>query len=285
MGELLERALSPEIMNRAWKCLKPDKAVWETGLSRAAMEPNAVLHLLRLIEDVQKGHYRPAPLRQFTVPKGDGRLRVLSALSLRDKLLQRAVLTVLEPIGEALFHHDSFGYRPNRNVEMALRRVRERIACGLPWLVDGDIRSFFDEIPHRALRKVLKQRIPDRDLLALIDAWLAVGPAQSSIFNTRRGIPQGAILSPILCNLYLHELDQALAARNLPFVRYADDFLLFTPDQKTAEKARQFVSDRLDAMGLELHPEKTRIVLSGPDVVFLGQPLPRPPKALKKGAA
>ena len=279
MGELLERALSPEVMNLAWRCLRSDKAVWESGLSRAEMEPNLVLHLLRLIEEVREGRYRPAPLRQFTVPKGDGKERVLSALILRDKLLQRAVLTVLEPISESLFHHDSFGYRPRRNVEMALRRVEERVRCGLTWLVDADIRGFFDNIPHRPLRKVLKQRIPDREILDLIDAWLAMGPSRQSIFETRRGIPQGAILSPLLCNLYLHNLDQALADRNIPFVRYADDLLLFTTERKTAEKALVFIAERLQELGLELHQEKTRVIESGPQVVFLGQPLPRPPKA------
>lgn len=192
------------------------------------------------------------------------------------------MLTVLEPISESLFHHDSFGYRPRRNVEMALRRVEERVRCGLTWLVDADIRGFFDNIPHRPLRKVLKHWIPDREILDLIDAWLAMGPSRQSIFETRRGIPQGAILSPLLCNLYLHNLDQALADRNIPFVRYADDFLLFTTERKTAEKALVFIAERLQELGLELHQEKTRVIESGPQVVFLGQPLPRPPKA--KGA-
>ncbi len=247
-------------------------------MPRSEMERNLVMHLFELRDEVRGRRYRPAPLRQFPVPKGDGRLRILSALSLRDKVLQRAVLTVIEPIAEALFHHDSFGYRPGRNVDLALRRVQERVACGLHWLVDADIRSFFDRIPHRPLRKILKEQIPDREVLGLIDGWLAMGPSQASIFEIRRGIPQGAILSPILCNLYLHELDRALSGKNIPFVRYADDFLLFTPDQKTAEKALGFVADRLRDLGLELHPEKTRVIESGPAFSFLGRPLPRPPK-------
>lgn len=278
MGELLERALSPEVMDRAWRRLRTDKAVWEPGMPRSEMERNLVMHLLELRDEVKGRRYRPAPLRQFPVPKGDGRLRILSALSLRDKVLQRAILTVIEPIAEALFHHDSFGYRPGRNVDMALRRVQERVACGLIWLVDADIRSFFDRIPHRPLRSILKERIPDREVLGLIDAWLAMGPSQASIFETRRGIPQGTILSPILCNLYLHALDRALSDKNIPFVRYADDFILFTPEQRTAEKALRFVADRLRDLGLELHPEKTRVIESGPGFSFLGRPLPRPSK-------
>jgi RNA-directed DNA polymerase len=169
------------------------------------MERNLVLHLQELVDDLKAGRYRPAPLRQFTIIKGDGKQRVLSALSLRDKLAQRAVLTVLEPVGERLFHNDSFGYRPARNTELAHRRACERIRCGLPWLVDGDITTFFDTIPHRPLQKTLKRYIPDRELLRLIDLWLAEGASSQGFLSVRRGIAQGAVISPILCNLYLHE--------------------------------------------------------------------------------
>ncbi len=277
MGKLLDRALAPEALNTAWKRLRNEKTVWQPGLARWEMEPNLVLHVLRLADELRSGRYRPAPLRQFTVRKGDGKQRVLSALSLRDKLAQRAVLSVLEPLGEALFHNDSFGYRPARNTEMAHRRACERIGCGLPWLVDADIRSFFDNIPHRALRKVVRRAVPDRELVALVEAWLAEGPSALGFLGPRRGIAQGAVISPFLCNLYLHEFDAAVAAKSIPFVRFADDFLLFAPDQARARAALKFVERQLQSLGLELHPDKTRVALSHPDVVFLGHKLPRPP--------
>lgn len=278
MAELLDRALSPAALNAAWKRLHPDKTVWRPGLPRWEMEKDLVLHLLELVNELRSGRYRPAPLRQFTVEKGDGKQRVLSALSLRDKWIQRAVLSVLEPIGERLFHNDSFGYRPRRNVEMAHRRACERIQCGLPWLVDADIAKFFDNIPHRSLQKTLKQYIPDRELLALIDLWLAEGASVLSFLGTRRGVAQGAVISPILCNFYLHALDMALAGKNIPFVRFADDFLLFAPDQRRANDALKFVDQRLKAMGLELHPDKTRVARSHRGLIFLGLPLPAPPE-------
>lgn len=277
MGELLERALSPDVLNLSWKRLRSDKTVWRPGLPRWEMERNLVLHLQELVDDLKTGRYRPAPLRQFTILKGDGKQRVLSALSLRDKLAQRAVLTVLEPLGERLFHNDSFGYRPRRNTEMAHQRACERIRCGLPWLVDGDIVKFFDMIPHRPLQKTLKRHIADRELLRLIDLWLAEGASSQGFLSARRGIAQGAVISPLLCNLYLHELDLALAGKNIPFVRFADDFLLFAPDERKAEAARTFVARQLELMELALHPEKTQVVKSHKGLVFLGHRLIGPP--------
>lgn len=274
MGERFESMLSPEILNRAWRALNSDHAVWEPGLPRSEMEHNLLLHLLRLFADVRAGRYRPAPLRQFPIAKADGKQRVLSALALRDKLLQKAAQIVLEPAAEQLFHHDSYAYRPRRNVEMALSRTRERIACGLYWLVDADIRAFFDSIPIKPLRQRLKVFVDDRELMALIDLWLDLGTSQASFFSTHRGIAQGAILSPLFCNLYLHEFDQALHAQKVPFVRYADDFLLFAADELKAQRALEFAGTRLRSLDLELHPEKTRITTSGPHVNFLGEPLP-----------
>lgn len=277
MGDVLDQVLSSTVINAAWKRLRPDKTVWLPGLPRWEMEKNHVHHLLHLVDDVRRGHYRPAPLRQFTIAKADGRQRILSALSLRDKLLQRAVLIVLEPLAERLFHNDSFGYRPRRNVQMAHQRASERIRCGLPWLVDADIAQFFDNIPHKPLQKILKRRIADKELLALIDLWLAEGSSPLSFLGTRRGVAQGAVISPILCNLYLHEFDLALAAKNIPFVRFADDFLLFAPDERKANQAMRFAGQQLESLGLMLHPNKTQVVRSHRGLIFLGLPLPNAP--------
>jgi len=282
MPELFERMLSAEVLNRAWRELRGDHAVWEPGLARSEMERNLLLHLLRLLDDVRRGRYRPAALRRFPVAKADGKLRVLSALALRDKFLQKAAQIVLEPAAERLFHHDSYAYRPRRNVAMALQRARERIGCGLHWLVDADIRSFFDSIPIKLLRQRLKAFVKDRDLMSLIDAWLDLGASEQSFFSAPRGIAQGAILSPLFCNLYLHVLDEALDSRKIPFVRYADDLLLFAADEAGARRAHDFAGATLQDLELELHPDKTRVTASGPHVVFLGEPLPRFKRPVKK---
>lgn len=274
MAERFDTLLAPATLDRAWRALSADHADWALGLPRREMERRPLLHLLELVDDLRTGRYRPQPLRRFAIAKADGRQRVLSALCLRDKLVQKAAQLVLEPAAERLFHHDSFAYRPRRNVEMALTRAREHIRIGLHWLVDADIRSFFDNIPHKPLRARLKTFVADRELLRIIDTWLDLGSAPASFLSTPRGIAQGAILSPLFCNLYLHDFDQALAARKVPFVRYADDFLLFAASESDARRALDFARDELARLDLALHPDKTRVTRAGPHVEFLGQALP-----------
>lgn len=274
MTDRFEQVLSADVFDRAWRTLSTDHAVWELGLPRSEMERHLLRHMLQLRDDVRGRRYRPQPLRRFAIAKADGRQQVLSALCLRDKLLQKAVQIVLEPAAEQLFHHDSFAYRPRRNVDMALRRARERIGVGLHWLVDADIQSFFDSIPIKALRAKLKGFVADRHLMRLIDLWLDLGASHANFMAAPRGIAQGAILSPIFCNLYLHDFDQALAQRNIPFVRYADDFLLFAADRSQAEQARAYAAEVLADLQLQLHPDKTQVIASGPKVEFLGQRLP-----------
>lgn len=288
MAERFDTLLAPATLDRAWRALSTDHADWALGLPRREMERRPLLHLLELIDDLRTGRYRPQPLRRFAVAKADGRQRVLSALCLRDKLVQKAAQLVLEPAAEQIFHHDSFAYRPRRNVDQALNRARERIRIGLHWLVDADIQGFFDNIPHKPLRAKLKAFVADRELLRLIDAWLDLGSAPASFLAAPRGIAQGAILSPLFCNLYLHDFDQALAARNVPFVRYADDFLLFAPTEADARRALDFARTELARLDLQLHPDKTRVTKAGPHVEFLGQTLPaykpeRPKHALHPG--
>jgi len=275
MAELFERMLSPQVLNRAWRELRSDHAVWEPGLARSEMERNLLLHILKLLDDVRQTRYRPAALRRFPIAKADGRLRVLSALALRDKFLQKAAQIVLDPAAERIFHHDSYAYRPRRNVAMALARARERIDCGLHWLGDADIRSFFDSIPIKPLRQRLKLFVKDKELMRLVDQWLDLGTSHQSFFSAARGIAQGAILSPLFCNLYLHTFDEAMDSRKVPFVRYADDFLLFAADEAGAQRALDFAGSVLRDLELDLHPDKTRVTASGPHVVFLGEALPR----------
>jgi len=275
MGKLLDRVLSPEVMNRAWRALRHDKAQWQPGVSRASVEKDWVLHLMRLLDEVKAGEYRPSAPRRFTVTKASGGERVLSAMTLRDKLLQKSCQMVLAPMAESLFYSESYAYRRGRSVDMAVSKAREQVLCGLEWLVDADIKGFFDEIPHRKLRPLLREFIDDRELLALIDRWLETGYSQSSFFGWRRGISQGAILSPLFCNLYLHQMDGLWHKKNIPFVRFADDFLLFCPTEKEAQRALEYTRKQLDGLGLTLHPKKTRLVRSSAKVRFLGKRLPK----------
>lgn len=274
--ELWADVFSPEVMDATWRRLRTEHTPWSKGVDRDELQRHLLQHVFCLVEDVRQRRYRPEPLRQFTVPKTDGRKRLISTQFLRDKFLQRALLIVLEPQAEALFHVDSYAYRPNRGVQDALRKARERIFCGMDWLVDADIRQFFDRIPQKVLKKKLKGFVGDRDVLRLMHQWLKQGAHHTSLLGNDRGISQGAILSPLMCNLYLHEFDLALEKANIPFVRYADDFLLFASDKTQAEHALVYARRMLEKLELEIHDGKTQVVQSGPGVTFLGERLPSP---------
>ncbi|HGG60403.1 MAG TPA: Retron-type reverse transcriptase [Gammaproteobacteria bacterium] len=275
-ASLLQQAMSPEVLDRAWRRLRNEHTPWAVGVDRDELQRHLFRHTLRMREQILSGAYRPQPLRHFAMAKPDGGQRVLSAQYLQDKLAQRALLIVLEPRAEAVFHEDSYAYRPNRNVQLALARVRERVRIGLDWLVDADIHKYFDTIPHKPLLRVLKPFVRDTPAMKLIESWIRHGTHHGSFLGTRRGIAQGAILSPMFCNLYLNQFDAMLTRANIPFVRFADDFLLFAQERRQAEAARAFARKALDQLGLTLHPDKTRIVRSGPKVTFLGERLPKP---------
>ena len=272
---ILHRAMAPEVLDQSWRRLRTEHTPWSIGITREQLQQHLLQHVLTCQKEVLNGCYRPQPLRQFPMRKPDGRQRILSAQYLQDKFVQRAMLIVLEPRAEALFHDDSYAYRPHRNVKLALGKVRERVRVGQDWLVDADISKFFDSIPHKPLLKVLKGFIDDAKAMKLIEKWIKLGAHQTSLLTTSKGISQGAILSPLFCNLYLHQFDTSLAKANISFVRFADDFLLFTNTKEQAIKAMEFAKVHLDKLGLKLHSEKTRIVRSNPGITFLGERLPK----------
>ena len=272
---LLKQSLSAGNLNQAWKKVKHQHTPWSATISRKELDWNLLQHILEMRESVLAGHYRPLPLRRYTLKKPDGSNRIISAQYLQDKLLQRAILQILEPKAEQLFHEDSFAYRPKRGVFSAMQRVRERVKCGQYWLVDADIKQFFDCIPHRYLSKILYKFIKDRACQRLFQFWLKQGTHHNSLLGTRRGISQGAVLSPLMCNLYLHQFDTQLAKKNIPFVRFADDFLLFCTSKIEAKEALSFAEEQLKKLDLDIHPHKTRIVRSSPRIKFLGENLPK----------
>jgi group II intron reverse transcriptase/maturase len=273
---LLEQAMSPDILNSSWKRLHNEHTPWSLNVSRDDLQKNLLKHLLACREQVLSGNYKPLPLRQFALTKPNGKQRVISAQYLQDKVIQRALLTVLEPRAEAVFHDDSYAYRPHRGVAQALRKVHERVKIGQDWLVDADIEQFFDSIPHTPLIKILKKFIDDHQTMQVVEMWLKQGAHCSSLLGSRRGIAQGAVLSPLFCNLYLHEFDKALSDANIPFVRFADDFLLFANAKSKAEEEKLYAEKQLNKLGLKLHPEKTQITRSHSRVIFLGEALPNP---------
>lgn len=273
MGNLFEKVASPEAINDAWKYFCRDKAPWQPGISRRDFDKNAIFYLLKLAEELHSEDYKPDPIRQIDIYQGNGKSRNISIFSLRDKVVQRAILSVINPIGENVFHPCSFAYRPGRSVDMALKQARDYIRRGLTWGIHGDIEDCFTSILHKALKKTLKQHISDKQLIHIIMCWIEKTSAKKGFLCSARGIPQGAILSPFLCNLYLTSLDNDLTAAKIPFVRYADDMLLFSTSHEEAEMQYQHLIASLSSLKLQLNQKKVLISRCNSKMTFLGQPL------------
>lgn len=224
-------------------------------------------HIAGLAKGLATGRYRPGPLRRFRIPKSLGGYRELAVPPIVDRVAQTAVMLALVPLLDARMADESFAYRPGRSVDQALTRARKFLAEGFIWIVDADIERFFDSVPHSTLIQELAIWLDDPRLLALIGIWLRAWAKGA------RGLPQGAPLSPLLANLYLHPFDRMLAAARIAAVRYADDFVLLCPSRETAERARRIAGGALKSRGLRLNLEKTRIVHASKGVTFLGQTL------------
>ena len=221
--------------------------------------------LRRLHAELQRGAYRPGPLRPARMPKADGSWRPLRIPCVRDRVVQAACQMQLLKRLDGAQHERSFAYRPARSVEMALARLRQDLEEGHVWVVDGDIEKFFDNVEHARLLKELKRLGLERRVRRLIGLWL------SGFGAGGRGLAQGSPVSPVLANVFLHPVDAALQAHGVRFVRYADDFVLACRTRRAAEDAWRLAVRLLAGRGLRLHAGKTRIVPAAEGFVFLGQ--------------
>ncbi|NJL02199.1 MAG: CRISPR-associated endonuclease Cas1 [Spirulinaceae cyanobacterium SM2_1_0] len=228
--------------------------------------------LAELRAQVASGEYRPLPCRQILIPKKAGGWRELRVPTVRDRIVQQAVLNILYPLLEPEFARVSFAYRPGRSHHLAVEQVAAWQARGYEWVLDADIVKFFDRLAHARLLAECRERLDQPELLRLIEAWISAGVlTPDGILLPRRGVPQGAVVSPILANLYLDDFDDALiAAPGLELVRYADDFVVLAKREAQIEAAREQVAALLSDMGLELHPEKTQITNFERGFRFLG---------------
>lgn len=268
------------------------------GITMAHFNRDLERQLETLVTELKARSFEPLPARRVHIPKQDGRMRLLGIPSVRDRIVQEALRMLLEPIFEGDFSPYSFGFRPNRSTMDAIKLIAWTATEQKKyfWVVEGDIRSYFDNVHHRKLMKLLRRRIADKRVLDLIWAFLRAGVMERKLFtSTNRGVPQGGIISPLLANIYLHELDQymwdkyqgrPLAAKtkvrrqgggNFVYVRYADDFVVLCNGRKDdalriREELAEFLSTQLQ---VELSLEKTKITHVNDGFNFLGYRLQR----------
>lgn len=258
---LIDKVYRATTLQAAWQRVRANKgAAGVDRMSVEAFERHAERYLGELRDQLERGQYRAQPIRRVEIPKGMNQTRPLGIPVVKDRIVQTAVKMVIEPIFEAMFMPQSHGFRPGRSAHDALREVDRLLKEGFTHVVDADLQSYFDSIPHSGLRERVSEKISDGRILGLIDDWLR----QEIVSEVGRwtpggGTPQGAVLSPLLANCYLHPLDMRLTECGWHMVRYADDFVVLCANEEQAQAALTEIQRWVEEHGLKLHPDKTRV--------------------------
>jgi RNA-directed DNA polymerase len=260
-------------MDKVWKMANLQRAVQKVARGKSKKKADgrkcrsyaeqSAQRLPALQAQLQSGRYQPKPVQRIWIPKlGSKELRPLGVPEVENRVVEMAVRNVIEPIFEHSFAQHSYGFRPGRGAKDALRRVDHLLKQGKVWVVDADLKGYFDSIPQDKLLTAVTERMADGALLELIERFLKQGVMETGKgwSPTETGTPQGAVLSPLLANIYLNPLDHLMAQRGWEMVRYADDFVILCGSQEEAEQALAQVRQWVEEAGLVLHPTKTRLV-------------------------
>lgn len=260
---LIDKVYAERTLRAAWQHVKANSgAAGVDHVTVTMYERDLDRHLATLATQLRDETYRPQPIRRAWIDKpGSREQRPLGIPTVRDRVVQTALRLVLEPIFERTFAEQSYGFRPGRGCQEALTRVRALLDAGYTWVIDADLRRYFDTIPQAPLMRRVGEQVADGRVLALLTAFLTQQVMDGlSLWIPDEGTPQGAVISPLLANLYLDPLDHHVADAGFEMVRYADDFVLLCRSEADAQRALSFVTAWIEAAGLTLHPEKTRIV-------------------------
>lgn len=262
-ADLLERILDRENLNRAYKRVKANKGA--PGIDGMTVED--ALGWLRehrdeLLGSIRSGKYKPQPVRRKEIPKPDGGVRKLGIPTVVDRIIQQAIAQQLTPIFEPLFSENSFGYRPGKSAQMAIRKVKEYAEQGYKYAVQIDLSKYFDTLNHELLMNMVREQIHDKRVTDLIKKYLKSGVMENGLLvKTEEGSPQGGPLSPLLANIYLNKFDQEIGGRGVPVIRYADDIVVLAKSVRAAERllesSRKYLEGKLK---LKMNAEKSKVV-------------------------
>ena len=272
---LMDKVYAPKTLALAWAKVRDNKGA--AGVDGQSVERFAAKqdeYLAELSATLKDATYHPQAVKRVDIPKGDGKLRPLGIPVVKDRVVQQAVRLVIEPIFEHMFREGSYGFRPGRGCHNALREVDRLLKEGYTHVVDADLQAYFDTIPHDKLMARVEEKISDGRILDLIRGWLTADILKGTeSWTPTQGSPQGAVISPLLANIYLHPLDVFMAERGYHMVRYADDFVILCQTREDADQALDLVAQWVSCNGLTLHPSKTHVgdcLQSGQGFEFLG---------------
>ena len=265
--------ITPTLMYEAWKAVRRNRGA--AGIDKVSIlmyAQHVDTSLGTLMRELKTRSYQPKPLKRVYIPKGKGKMRPLGIPAVQCRIAQEVVRRLISPIFEKLFHDNSYGFRPGRNCHQAVSKVWQYLDEGYTYVVDADIKGFFDNIPHKLIMAEVAAEIADGNILQLIERFLTSRVMEEGQLRpTTKGTPQGGVISPLLANIVLNRLDHELERHGYKFVRYADDFVILCRSTKEAQEALGLAKQVLEVqMQLELSPEKTKICRLVDGFDFLG---------------
>lgn len=277
-GVLYDKIYRDDILRMAWNSVRSNKG--SAGIDFQTVEKIENYGVKKFLKEIQEQlkskKYQPKAVKRVYIPKANGKKRPLGIPTVRDRVVQTAVKLVIEPIFEADFQDYSYGFRPKKSANQAIREIYKYLNFGCEWVIDADLKGYFDTIPHDKLVLLIKERVTDKSIIKLLNLWLEAGIMEDSqVRSNILGTPQGGVISPLLANIYLNALDRYWANNNFAgrahdahLVRYADDFVILCHHDPS--KYMELAKRRLSQLGLVINQDKTRIVHATEGFDFLG---------------